>query len=451
MASDGDYLWPSTIYGFAKELKAYGKKSPLEWEAVSDFNGGMFVVWSDSIDKLEAVHIDHQGNELWRTDDIYSYLSSVNPVLTPDGFGGIIVSWLKGSHSLGWYVMTQRLNLEGKPQWNKNPIGTFAVEVSGPDYSSKPFEMVPLICSDNTGGAIIVSKMGLYHVDGDGKIANSISNLDPGTSLESRRVVITSDGPAIVYPKRFDRGVYAAWPGKLKGEIYAQKYHASNLKWPKAILVTKDAWNLRFDYNESFEMLIGWINQSRTKISAQKLDIKGKEQWPQGGIVVADSLVDGYSPYIIADRKGGIILVWVDSRNGKPDLYAQRIDSSGIKQWESGGNLISKNIWNAGIPNYQRNAISTISDGSGGVLIAYQAKSSSYYASWNIVIVRLSSNGNEVLSKKFDSDAFSISPAYDQQYPKILFDHYGPDPLGAIVIFDDDQEGLCAQKIAMSK
>jgi hypothetical protein len=194
-------------------------------------------------------------------------------------------------------------------------------------------------------------------------------------------------------------------------------------------------------------MLIGWINQSGTKISAQKLDIKGKEQWSPGGIVVADSLVDGYPPYIIADSKGGTILVWVDSRNGKPDLYAQRLDSSGIKQWASGGNLISKNIWNAGVPNYHGNAISTISDGSGGVLIAYQTKSSTYYASWNIVIVRLSSNGNKVWSVKFDSDAFSISPAYDQQYPKILFDNYGPDPTSAIVIFD----AVCAQKIAVSK
>ena len=42
-------------------------------------------------------------------------------------------------------------------------------------------------------------------------------------------------------------------------------------------------------------------------------------------------------PQIIPDGMGGAIIAWGDGRNGKNDIYVQRMDSYGVPQWTPNG------------------------------------------------------------------------------------------------------------------
>src|SRR5438874_1919833 len=44
-----------------------------------------------------------------------------------------------------------------------------------------------------------------------------------------------------------------------------------------------------------------------------------------------------YTPAVTGDGAGGAIVTWQDFRSGTPDIYAQRINSSGAVQWTSDG------------------------------------------------------------------------------------------------------------------
>lgn len=89
------------------------------------------------------------------------------------------------------------------------------------------------------------------------------------------------------------------------------------------------------------------------------------------------------TPMVTTDGSGGTIITWQDKRNGKYDIYAQRINSSGQAMWNNNGVGVCKED-----SNY--NPI-IISDGSGGAIIAWQSYRGS--ATADIYTQRLNSNG----------------------------------------------------------
>ena len=67
----------------------------------------------------------------------------------------------------------------------------------------------------------------------------------------------------------------------------------------------------------------------------------------------------------ISDGSGGIILVWEDYRNGDADIYAQRLDNSGLPLWGPDGVPV------AVFPNGQESP-AIVSDGAGGAIVTWQ-------------------------------------------------------------------------------
>ena len=70
-------------------------------------------------------------------------------------------------------------------------------------------------------------------------------------------------------------------------------------------------------------------------IYAQKLNNSGIPQWTVGGVPVttAFGLQDG--PALVSDGSGGAVITWQDRRAGpaNSDVYAQRLNASGLPQW----------------------------------------------------------------------------------------------------------------------
>ena len=175
-----------------------------------------------------------------------------------------------------------------------------------------------------------------------------------------------------------------------------------------------------------------------TDIYAQKLDAYGFEQWTSGGVAVCNAPDDQWYPEIIGDGSGGVIITWQDARKGitEKDIYAQRINSSGVVQWTANGVAICTAAGDQYRPVL-------INDGAGGTIITWED-------------LRNGSSNNDIFAQKVNNagmiqwttnglvicDAVSL-----QQAPVITSDQNG----GAIITWMDyrsSQMHIYAQRVS---
>jgi hypothetical protein len=119
-----------------------------------------------------------------------------------------------------------------------------------------------------------------------------------------------------------------------------------------------------------------WEHRFPIGILAQHLNANGNPTWAAGGALVTNPWT-GYqaSPRTVSDGAGGVIVVWVDGRAGicnatfrySCDIYGQRLDPTGALLWGPAGKPIGTAGNNQGL-----DGIAVLSDGSGGVLVAFQ-------------------------------------------------------------------------------
>ena len=124
----------------------------------------------------------------------------------------------------------------------------------------------------------------------------------------------------------------------------------------------------------------------------------------------------------MSDGSGGAIITWADLRNGNDyDIYAQRINSSGVTQWSVVGGVpicvVTDNQSNPKIAG----------DGAGGAIITWEDRRNNNYDIYaqyieNTGIVHMTTNGVAV-----------CSAAQNQLYPNIVRDDLG----GAIITWED--------------
>ena len=153
--------------------------------------------------------------------------------------------------------------------------------------------------------------------------------------------------------------------------------------------------------------IIAWVdgrNGSTFNIFAQRIDASGAVRWTTDGVPVSQQVVStaGVSPCITSDTLGGAIIAWNDHRNGTDfDIYAQRLNSDGVRQWISGsdsdGVAISVALSDQTIPVIAPDgfggAIIAWQDGRGGPSIYAQRVSASGAVQWTTDGVQVSTNG----------------------------------------------------------
>lgn len=126
----------------------------------------------------------------------------------------------------------------------------------------------------------------------------------------------------------------------------------------------------------------------------------------QQGIIISNAVNHQINPVMSTDGSGGTISSWQDKRNGKYEIFAQRMNSAGIKMWTANGILICNQDSNI-------NPV-IISDGSGGAIIAWNSYRNS--ATSDIYAQRINSNGTvqwalngvPVSAVVFEQDTISI-------------------------------------------
>ncbi|NVM01370.1 MAG: hypothetical protein HWN67_03490 [Candidatus Helarchaeota archaeon] len=182
--------------------------------------------------------------------------------------------------------------------------------------------------------------------------------------------------------------------------------------------------------------IITWVDWRYISpdIYAQRVDSSGGVVWEVNGTAICTEGVTQETPQICSDGEGGAIITWRDWRNGNTDIYAQRINSSGGVEWDVDGMAICTASNNQDTPQI-------CSDGEVGAIITWtdwRNRNEDIYAQ------RINSSGDI----KWDVDGMAICTTNDsQQTPQICSD----GELGAIITWSHCIGGpnfdIYAQKI----
>ena len=346
-------------------------------EMIPDGAGGGIVVWADgrSVTSFDiyAQRVNANGVALWTPNgvpictqaDFQSW-----PVITSDGAGGAIVAWVDYRPGTGG-VYVRRINAAGTVQWTADGVG-LATQGAGVDALQ--------IVTDGAGGAIVV------WVDG----RNGPSNYD----IYARRVNSAGvaqwavNGVAICaaignqeYPdivSDLAGGAIITWgdprTSPSSADIYAQRVNAAGaVQWAVngVPVCTASGFqiNPRTAPDGSGGVILGWWDSrygSGMDIFAQRLNGSGVSQWYPDGVLICDAASEQQTPVLASDGANGAIIAWQDFRSGpKLDIYAQRINAMGATLWERNGVLVC-----GAFDNQFMDTI--VPDGNGGAVLTWE-------------------------------------------------------------------------------
>jgi hypothetical protein len=233
------------------------------------------------------------------------------------------------------------------------------------------------------------------------------------------------------YPKAISDGsggMIVVWEDHRGSDtdIYAQRVDAQgNALWTlngvPVITFTGEQTAPALVSDGSHGAIVAWADARGGvgDIIAQRLDASGSRLWTANGVIVCSATNAQLVVRAVADGSGGAFLAWQDYRNGNYDIYAQRLNSSGVAQWRSNGAPACSLATTQDLPTL------TI-DGQGGVFLAWEDyRAGSGYG--DIYAQRLSSTGapawtlNGLLVCDAAYQQFPDGIAYDGNYGAYVF------------------------------
>ena len=109
------------------------------------------------------------------------------------------------------------------------------------------------------------------------------------------------------------------------------------------------------------------LKTNDNNIYAQRIDSAGIVQWNNRGVAICTNPAHQQNPEIASDGNGGAYITWFDARNIKNEIFVQKINSDGVVQWVSDGVSVGTVA-----EHFQQGSPVLTSDGSGGVIIAWE-------------------------------------------------------------------------------
>jgi hypothetical protein len=362
-----------------------------EIKIASDGIGGAFVVWEDwrnLPDKdIYAQRIDSNGNLVWQTDGIPICnlpLIQIKPRIISDGLGGAFICWEDNRNNSPLDIYAQHIDANGNFLWQVNgiPIG---VEINQ-QYNCD-------IVSDGNNGIIITWE--------DSRTGTAERNIYAQRVGQNGNILWALNGGSISY-------------SSLSSSKSASDDHGG------AITVWNDSRN----------------NIFYTDIYAQKIDGTGQVKWTLNGVAVSTAANNQAEAKIVYDGAGGVIVCWVDQRSGGSyDIFAQRIDSSGIAKWSVDGIAICTAPGNQWYPQI-------CGDENGGAVITWQDERNSSTSAPDIYAQHVDSDGNILWAV----NGIEVSIASNEQETPALIQTSDD---GIIITWEDDRLffGIYAQRI----
>ncbi len=344
VSEGGELLWGDDAVAvcFAGGMQAAPECAP-------DGAGGVFIAWPDERAGNSDIYAQHltgagslaAGN--WTADGIALCSetgSQHSPVVAADGFGGLNVGWIDLRNSPSADVFGLRVTGEGVVSEGWTTGGT---AISGTVPSVAELQ----VAANDGGGGIYVwsdNRAGNFDLYGASFDGNAFSRGTLGGTLicddpsEQYDFNITPDGQG---------GVYVGWSDERNGsyDVFLQRLNGSGFLaagWPDksdavgVCTVEGDNYTPELVADGTGGVLLAWTDQrvwGRNDIYAGHIlgNTSVGEGWsPAGGVLVCSADMSQFCHGIVSDGAGGAIVAWLDERNGYIyDLYGQRIERFG--------------------------------------------------------------------------------------------------------------------------
>ncbi len=188
----------------------------------------------------------------------------------------------------------------------------------------------------------------------------------------------------------------------------------------------------------SDDVIIVYQVNGSDSIFAQKLNSSGATQWAAGGLPVANVAATlEFQAAAVSDGQGGVIVAYTRGPSGSRDIYAQRLNASGAKQWLTNGTIISSAANNQENPHI-------VTSGTSSAIIGWRdlrgGVNSDVYAQ------KISSAG----TVQWTANGVAVSTASGNQE---IEGATADGASGAVFTWEDDRfgaQGVYAQKIDTS-
>jgi hypothetical protein len=344
--------------------------------AIPDGDGGAIIAWADrrsgATNDIYAQRIDEEGNVLWIANGVPICTAADNqysPQIIADDSGGAYITWYDRRSGVDNDIYAQHINASGIIQWSADGLAICMATDN---------QYYPTIASDGNHGAIItwedrrtavgydiyaqrVNSVGTLLWSSDGVAVCAASN-------DQNKPKIISDGTG---------GAIINWVDKRAGvddDIYAQRINIAGIpQWTTdgvaicAAVGNQGYCNMVSDAGGG--AIITWQDLrigSNPNIFAQRIDATGIVQWSADGVAICAATGDQQVPVISKDLAGGATIAWVDYRTpSNTDIFAQRIDAAGVVQWTADGIAICGERLN-------QFSVAIMSDASGGAIITWR-------------------------------------------------------------------------------
>jgi hypothetical protein len=176
------------------------------------------------------------------------------------------------------------------------------------------------------------------------------------------------------------------------------------------------------------------LRNGNSDLYAQRISSTGFNSWTTNGVPVCTASGEQTDYQIVPDGAGGVIIAWSDERSGNKDIYVQRINSSGTALWTANGVSICA-------ATDDQSAVTLISDGSGGAILAWEDGRDGFPYS-DVYAQRVNASG----AVQWTSNGIPISnSALDGFNPQIISDGSG----GAYLTWCEDWAGSEYGVVAM--
>lgn len=290
---------------------------------------------------------------------------------------------------------------------------------------------------DGLGGVILVWQDGRAGTNTAAIFAQHLDGAGVPLWATGGIPVCPSGGPQLTPSAAPDGagGVVVAWHENRSGpyDIYAQRVSASGvLQWgPAGVPVCTQSSiqaEARIVSDGAGGAIIAWEDYrngiSNRDIYAQRVDASGLATWSNNGVPVCTASGEQLRARIAPDGGGGVIITWRD--HGRLNVYAQRLDGTGAVQWVPDGATVCGAAGSQGDPVI-------ISDGAGGAYLAWDDSRSG--TSGDIYAQRVDANG----IGQWTPDGVTVCTAtFLQASPILVGDGLG----GMVVVWHDYRLGF---------
>ncbi|MBN2056104.1 carboxypeptidase regulatory-like domain-containing protein [bacterium] len=341
--------------------------------------GGAVIVWRDyrngSTTEVYAMGIDATG-QLGSPCSGYSTAWSTDPetnlAVAPgnnDQYSHRLIRSEDGGYLLVWQqeppakqspdVYIQKFDASGDRLWGETGI-LVCTNDSG--------QYEPKLCTDGAGGAIVAwmdQRDEIQNIYAQWVDASGVARWDD----EGVQVSHGAGSAECPFCAADDQG--GAFVVFQSSGSYCQRILASGeVAWPSPVHLGGNSYeNTMVDRDGSGGAVICWLQMGviGTDVYAQRLNAAGVKQWGSNGVAVCDAADDQQCSRIMGDGAGGCLVLWNDYRDGESfNLYIQKVSAAGVPLWTDDGIPLSAE-------SYYLQGHGLADDGAGGAIVTWHS------------------------------------------------------------------------------